>query len=424
MDPLTIFHKRIQQYDSFFPELRKYLSKNPNITLDMVLQDIQRNPSKQHQWEFNELAKHIPVKDLLPFTVLDLYNFDPISLYGNIDIDTLLKNPSVPWDWCRVTMNSHITMEDIADHPELPWDYDVIFQNPNLKFHLIALKHERPETFYKLSKIATLEQLEQYPNKPWSSACLSSPYIRDKIKLKELQELFHKTATLHDQDLTFYFLAHNPNLNFQDLQDLLGSHIKFFFYASLNPSITVQDFLSYPNEQWGFESLSITLPVDFMLEHPEYNWYWNNVLYFNKTLTYKKLTERFYTIVQDYYINKYKEGIKFYDTDTNTMYFPGEADQTIFYIKYYLIQVNKHVSWHDKKCIFEELLPLTSHPHFVRLACIPLFLEPTFQEIRHHFAKKQIVRHIVECLTNPAYEQCRKRLKREHEKMNDSINTY
>jgi hypothetical protein len=106
------------------------------------------------------------------------------------------------------------------------------------------------------------------------------------------------------------------------------------------------------------------------------------------------------------------------------MYFPGDADQTIFYIKYYLIQVNKHVSWHDKKCIFEELLPLTSHPEFVRLAGIPFFLEPTFQEIRHYFAKKQIVRHIVECLTNPAYEQCRKRLKREHEKMNDSIDVY
>ena len=78
----------------------------------------------------------------------------------------------------------------------------------------------------------------------------------------------------------------------------------------------------------------------------------------------------------------------------------------------------------------QELLPQENNPYWIpytvgdirgypsnieTLFESPLFLEPTFEEIRNYFAGKRIVRCVVDVLTNPAYDQCRKRLRREHE---------
>ena len=80
---------------------------------------------------------------------------------------------------------------------------------------------------------------------------------------------------------------------------------------------------------------------------------------------------------------------------------------------------NKHLPYVDKKRLLEELLPKPyANVHFAvaykRLIESPLFLEPTFDEIKDYFAKKRIVRILVECMSNPSYQQCRKRLIREH----------
>ena len=412
MDPLTIFHKRLQQYDECpFPDLRKNLSQNPNITLQMVLEDIKQNPTKRHEWEFHKLAEHIPLKDLLPYfpSTLTMYQYDSISIYGKIDIDTIVQNPSFPWNWCEVTWNQYITMDDIAAHPELPWDYETIIYSQNFKLHPVILKHENDKTFERLSRIATLEQLEQYPNKPWTYLCLLSPNIKDKNKLKEL---YHK----YNDPGSNYTIAGNPNLNFQDLYELIGSHEDFYFYASHNPNITVQDFLTAPAAKWDIKHLSRILPVEFMVEHLEYKWNWTNVICFNKTLTYDKMTPEFYTCIHNF-DKKDKDGyITYYDAVTNMTYTAAKVDKDNFYIRLNIIRTNRHVSWYDKKRIYEDLLRLNlAHVEFIRLISLPFFLEPTLEEMREHFAGKRIVRGVVEAVSNPVYEQCRKRLKREHE---------
>ena len=63
MDPQTLFHKRLQQYSTLLPPqyLREYLSKNPAITMSMILQDIQRNPKDKEDWRFERLCNTIPL---------------------------------------------------------------------------------------------------------------------------------------------------------------------------------------------------------------------------------------------------------------------------------------------------------------------------------------------------------------------------
>lgn len=109
MDPLTIFHNRIQKHDPLIPNLREHLSENPKVTLQMVLEDIQRNPSKKHHWQAHLLAQYIPVKDLLAYG-FDLSSYkNNVSMFGMVDMEAIVKNPSFPWDWSGLTCNDHIT---------------------------------------------------------------------------------------------------------------------------------------------------------------------------------------------------------------------------------------------------------------------------------------------------------------------------
>ena len=393
MDLLTIFHKRLQQYDHTYPNLRKQLSKNPNITLQMVLEDIKRNPSKRNQWNPRLLSCYIPVKDLFAHGFDLSEDPDELSLFGRVDIETIINTPSYPWNWNELSMNKHITLDDIAAHPELPWNYRTMLYNRNFKLHPIVFEHLTPGTYENLSRKATLEQLEQRPDIPWTHACLESPFIKDKQKLKEL---FEK----HDRLFSKHYISRNPNPNFQDLYELFGTDPDFFQYASLNPNITLQDFLNYPNEKWDFTSLSRVLPIEYMIQHPEYEWDWSIVMYYNRTITHANLTKEIYEHMKEYHI-------KFHRI-------------TFYWYGYYAIFVNRNVPWYDKKCIFEDLM-VSNEYEAGYLANLSFFLEPTFQEIREYFAGKKIIRHIVEYISNPKYEQCRKRLKREHEKMNEFI---
>jgi hypothetical protein len=408
MDPLTLFYKRLQQYDSFFPELRKYLSKNPNITLQMVLQDIAQNPSKKHQWDFGWLAGYIPVKDLITHGfVFDSQQMKSVSM-GKLDIELLISYPDIPWDWNFLTFNRHITIEDIAAHPEFPWVYKDLYLNPNFKMHPLVLEHETYMTVTTLSKVASAEEMKQYPNIPWHSVCLESPNMTDKHFLYEQFHRFYKGNSYS----AVHWICNNPNMTFQELYDLCGTHKYFFGYVSENPNITLNDFLNYKqyddlydtnpsDKHWNLRYLSSTLPFEYILQHPRRKWYWKDVLTKNKSLTYDKLTEDVLDTIIHHH--QFWEGryLSCYDG------------------KYYHrcnALMNKYMSYYDKKRLYEDMF-MNKKPDQTELISHPLFLEPTFEEIRQYFAGKRIVRCVVEAVSNPVYEQCRKRLKREHDQL-------
>ena len=200
-------------------------------------------------------------------------------------------------------------------------------------------------------------------------------------------------------------------MSFQELYELCGTDPIFFTYISFYPNLTFEDFLKYPHEKWCIFSHNLfsKIPFDYILEHPELKWGWRDVLLYNKTISIEKLTDAVFDEIDSYRLK-------------------NEAPRRLNYNRTFMykhtILSNPHVSYHDKKVIYEDLLHKMNVNHYMEIISYPFFLEPTFEEMRDYFAGKRIVRHIVECLTNPGYEQCRKRLKREHEKMNDSKDVY
>jgi len=378
------------------------MSINPALTMQMVLEDIKQNPRQKNEWTFYNLSQVIPVKELLANGFYPENN----NLYDrsdsiNIDIDTLVQLKHHRWNWRYLSVNKHITLEDIAAHPELPWDYSVMSRfNPNKKVTSLLLAHIDENTYRLLGYIATYEQIIAEPDKPWDEGCLGSPNITNKEHLKILWNKF-STVRVHTSS---HFLAKNPAMTFSDLEELLPQSI-LRYHASGNPNITSADFLKYKDKRdWDFDTLSKMLPVQFILEHSNYEWSWISLLYCNKTLSYEILKHKtLQSNVKRHYYN-YRQAL---------------SDKDIYGKMLGFVLSNRSFPEYDRKRVFEELLfdyylkdeRLT--PDF--LIHNALFLEPTFEEIRVYFAGKRIVRCVVEAVSNPEYEQCRKRLKREHE---------
>lgn len=400
MDPLTIFKNRIQQYDNgVIPNFRKLISYNPKITIDMVLQDIQNNPSKKDEWQFHLLCRHIHIKDLLANGILPRpYDIDHFSQVMKIDIQTLIQMKDTEnWDWEKLTMNKHFTMDDIAAHPELPWEYSMLLGKPNIKLHTLVIQYNKQiddknqfhplvlqygsgNIFNLLSATATYADIKNYPDKPWTYRCLESPNIKDKDHIRELWNRFKDKSPYAP-----HTLAENPSLTFEDLKELLPIE-NFYPIVSNSPNITKQHILDNPNEKWCFSALGRHLPMDYILSHKEHPWVWSSIYRWNKTLTYEIIKK----------------------------IIPKETFMTDASLLFY----NEHFPYIDKKQLYEDIL----FNHYLEnkkvrpdyIIASPFFLEPTFEEIKYYFAKKRIIRHIVDYLTNPIYIQCKKRLMKEY----------
>jgi hypothetical protein len=398
MDPATIFPKRIRQYSTLLaPQyLREYLSRNPAITIDMVLQDIQLNPSHKEEWRFERLCYSIPLEDLVANQILptrDTALLGPDVIIMKITIQTILKTHTLfEYHWGYLIQLHTISIEDILAHPELPWNYNYLICNPNFRYqHIHHFRHlidpaAYRQLFYYLSRSATYEDISNHPEEPWCMRALSSPHIQKEhfLALLPYFQEKHKEIIHTDKRCFQVDVMRNPNLTFEDFIEIFGDDA--FDYACSIPRFTVQDFLKYKDKWCHPVDFCSILPMSVIQSYPCQNWNYEIILCSNNTLTYDSLKE---------IPKKVNE---------------RDARQYLF--------INQHLPSPDKKRLLEELLPkpyTAAYFSYTYKSLIEseMFLEPTFQEIKEYFAKKRIVRIVVEAMSNPAYNQCRKRLFRE-----------
>jgi len=289
MDPLILFKQRLRHYTPLTlpAHFRECLSKNPALTLDMVLYDMKTNPKYKHHWRFASLAQVIPVEDLILNNILPVTDevtgrgdlTEPYFFKMKVTIDTVLKTHTlVNYNYFRLIQHPNITIEDILAHPELPWHYPYILLNPNIRYHhlfQIKLKYNIPygeNSFYTISRNATYEDIINHPEEPWYTVALSSPHMH-KQHFHTLLPYFEKKDPWSIQT-DKYILIHaanaNPNLTFEDLIELFGD--KAFKYAYFCKSFTLQDFLKYNSHpqaiaHWYYPNYAHLLPQEMILGH-------------------------------------------------------------------------------------------------------------------------------------------------------------
>jgi hypothetical protein len=438
MDPKSLFQKRFQQYESIFPDFRKHISRNPHITIEMVLEDIQKNPSKKHEWHFDNLCRVISVDTLLEhgFMPKQMELVTPFLI--NVTIDMLRRTKdTIPWVWWMLVRHKDITMTDIINSPDLPWSIGIgPCCNPNLT-HEDILNYPHLFTGYlsvaylEIGHKVTYEEIKNHPDKPWSTNILSNPTVKTLEQVKHLLTYFKDNTNI--SRLSIIHTCRNPNLYLQDLLELFGTDV--IEYLPYSPNVSFEELLQLDSTNWKknshvmdtripqeyimqqlenpewqkqFYVMHYRIPLDYILKHPEINWEWMDIMNHHKDIPYDVFPKVIPALTEDI-IKK------------------GHYTPTEYHLKT-IYHNNLHLSLTDQKRIFEDLIryvekypneqvrdpPPLSNDYLVRSQ---FFLQPTFQEMREYFAKKKIIRHIVEVLSNPAYHQCRKRLFREYEEL-------
>ena len=306
-----------------------------------------------------------------------------------------------------------ITIQDIINHPELPWNIGLgACYNPNLTHQDILNYPHLFEsylniTYMQIGDTVTYEEIIKHLDKPWSYNILSNPTVKTLEQVRYLLAYFQQKEKNHNHTIMI-MTCRNPNLYLKDLLDLFGNDvIKHLPYC---PNVSFEELQKLDSKEWEskFYLMHHRVPLDYIIEHSEINWEWIDIIHNHKDISYDIFPK---------VIPFLTENIKM-----KGKYFPNEYHlKTIYYF-------NKYLSITDHKKLYEDLIrfvekhpiddtrdppPLPNDYLFMS----PFFLEPTFQEIKEYFAKKKIIRHIVEALTNPAYLQCRKRLTREHNTM-------
>jgi hypothetical protein len=393
----------------------------------MVKQDIQQDPTAQPDWQYDNLCHTIPCPDLLTHGFTPTNPERNSNIYINPTIDILLQYP-YDWNWCMLSRHKNIKIEEIAAHPELPWYLNNLAYNPNLTLnHLFQYPHlfpDIPHNIYQLSHKASFEEIITHPTLPWALHSLASPNIKTKAHIT------HLLNTQFKNHLTSYstkvHVCCNPNLSFNDLLDLFDSmpmlgaieigntvysnppgstSLDALDFAAFNPNTTFEDFQKFPHWFWkNIKQFADRFPLEYIKAHPEHKWDWAEVVYRNKHITY----DNHHTLLPTL--------ITYMETTFN--YTPST---------YHILEMfyhNKHLTHFDKKRFYEDILTIMHQriptdieinvKPFTFVLESPFFLEPTFQEIKEYFAKKKIIRGVVEVLSNPKYLQCRKRLEREH----------
>ena len=180
-------------------KIDRYLSKNPNINIDDVL----RNP--QIKWNYRDL-----------------------SMNPSVTLDFVLANPQLNWCYCMISMNPNITMADVLAHPEMEWCGVALSANPNI----------------------TVREIEANPQILWDMDYLA---INRNITPQTI---------IHGQVIKSIYLFCNENFtihkaaipNYIDLNYVLGHNFRCCNFVSKNPNITIDDILKYSG--WDFHEIS------------------------------------------------------------------------------------------------------------------------------------------------------------------------
>ena len=72
------------------------------------------------------------------------WNYRALSKDKHIQIETILANPQIPWDWINVLNNPNLTWKHIQDNPNEPWNYGILSSMPIITWDIITATAGNP----------------------------------------------------------------------------------------------------------------------------------------------------------------------------------------------------------------------------------------------------------------------------------------
>jgi hypothetical protein len=212
LDDLNIFEEvetKIRE------EFWSNLSANPNVTLDMIIKNINK------PWNYRMLSKNPNINwEFISNNLDKKWNWELISDNPNITWNDIVNNLDKPWDWKYISKNPNITWEIIINNSKMPWDWKYISKNPNITWEIINTNHWRKWSFkdFSYNPNLTIENVISKPNKDWDWK-----YILKNLKfdIDYLRKL-HIIPLYHRKKL-YKYLSFNINIPIEYIKDNPGS---------------------------------------------------------------------------------------------------------------------------------------------------------------------------------------------------------
>lgn len=369
------------------------LSCSPNMTLEYVLKHRDRN------WNWAFLSKYLDMNDIinhldLPWAMnfmcinssltfehvmilierghKDDLDWHFLSIHRNITFDHVSSHLDLPWKWYELSCNPNITIENVLEFIDKPWCGEQLSLNKHITIDDVINHPDIPWDWLNLSRHPniTLENILDHPELHWNWECVS---MNPNLTIKHILENIDKPWCGEN-------LIVNPNITFDDIYK--NKHVPWCWrYISANPNITVENVLEHPEIKWtGHVFRNVGFDIIKFLDV-----YFNNCNY-NHAKYIEQAARGQLTVLNDHkvFIMKIKRLGQLYISDHHRITYD------------YVIK----------------------HPEFpwnwTGLQNNPTWFKPSESEIRRWWAYKVIGRWIVECLTNPEYKMCRRRLLKEY----------
>jgi len=230
-----------------FPWTMDGLSQNPNVTMEVVLQNPDRewndppftegrtqfahranwnwvyltprlcqDVANVHQnptlpWHWQTVSRDTPVNNAALVDLLEYWDIPFLTLNKHLTLDTIESLPDIPWCTERLSQRSDMTLEFVLNHPERVWDIDSLSYSIQASVSLLRSITWYPWNWGKFSfnPHLQLDEVMAHQDLPWSSTLLS---MRMSLTVDQVLN------TMGPIRWDFNELSANPSIPLEDIR--------------------------------------------------------------------------------------------------------------------------------------------------------------------------------------------------------------
>ena len=247
----------IKKYESYL-DLWSLAYYNPNLSKEFILQNIEKKI-----YNNNNLNNYTNNYEKF---------WKPLSKSENssLTFDIIRDNPTIPWDYYRLTTIIDIPIEFIKDnidkefdwyHLSLHTDIDTIFENLHLPWEMIYISKNN-----KLREHHILKYIDKI-TWDWNSLFLNGNISVDFI-LENKYENYNIEYSLIYESLTTKYIEKNINKSYWDFNRL-----------SNNPKLTFNIVKNNLDKEWNWNKLSkyLKINIEDVVNNITFPWNWTKL---------------------------------------------------------------------------------------------------------------------------------------------------
>lgn len=242
-------------------------------------------------WNWQRLTENpgITIEFMERYPDIGPWSEEYVSGNPNVDMQYILDNPQREWFPGHYSDNSSITFQDVLDHPELEWDFSALMNNPNVTYQDV-LDHPELDWDYECLHLISSITVDEYMNHPDID-----PYMVENLEKITMQDIIKYEAymapdVLKKAIVTMEDIRKHRKLFIKEQLECLCANGCFTIpevtssdlfeinnaYLAKHPGMTYAKFQKYQAEKDLLPAFCENPGIKLrdVIEHPEHDWDW------------------------------------------------------------------------------------------------------------------------------------------------------